>query len=144
MAANTTPIFPIAPVSVPTQFVNADGTTAKSIYSPTLTNGARVDKILVTNTDTAAYTLQIFLRKSATNYLLCSVPIPASAGNLSTVPPVDVFAIVSALVASGVFINDAMGNRVLYLDAASSLQAAMTGTITAAKAVNILVLGGEY
>ena len=145
MAASTTPIFPNVVRSAVAQFTNADTTTAKAIYTPTGTNGARVDGITVTNTDTNPYTVQLFMRQGSTNYLLGTASIPASAGNLGTVQPVNLLAAIA--VASGgpnPFPVDAQGNMILYLDASTSLWAAMTGTITAAKSVNFTTLGGEY
>lgn len=145
MAANIAPIFPIAPVSAIAQFLNADGTVAKSIYTPTLTNGVRVDGILITNTDTISYLFQLLLRKGATSYLLGTATIPASAGNLGSAQPVNLLAAIAA--ASGgpnPFPVDSSGNMILYLDAASSLWGGVTVAITAGKQINALTIAGEY
>lgn len=145
MAANTNPIYPVVPVSAVAQFVNADGTTIKAIYTPTLTNGARVDCIMVTNTDTIAYLAQLYLRKGGVNYLLGSATIPASAGNLGTVQPVNLLEAIGA--ASGgpaPFMTDPAGNKFLVLDAGTQLFVGMTVAVTAAKAVNFSTFAGEY
>ena len=144
MAANNNPIFPNVLRSAAVAFTSTDGTTAKSIYAGA-TNGARIDSIMITNTDTAAYTFQLFLNISATSYLIGSANIPASAGNTSAVQPVNLLPAIGA--ASGgpsPFVTDPYGNLVLYLGASVALYGGVTGAITAAKTMAVSVYGGEY
>lgn len=145
MAANTTPIFPAALALALTAFTSADTTVAKNIYTPTLANGARVDCINVTNTDTAGYIVQLFARIGSTNFLIGTAAIPASAGNLSTVQPVNLLeAIAAASSGPSPFLIDPSGNKYLYLGSTASLQLAITTTMTAAKTVAIAVSAGEF
>lgn len=146
MATNTNPIFPIAPVSVGTAFVNADGTTAKTIYTPTLANGARVDCIMATNSDTVARTLVLFLKRGGVMFCLGAAVIPIGAGWSGAVQPVNLFEAIGA--ASGgpsPFLTDPAGNKYLVLDATSTLFAEMLTTVTSGGAVvATVVFGGEY
>jgi len=145
MAANTTPIFPAAPVSAPVQFLNADGTTVKQIYAPTLTNGARVIGITVTNTDTAAYTFQLFLRKGGVNYLIGSGAVPISAGNTNASQAVNLLQQIDAASAgANPFFYDSYGNILFYLDVGSTLFGGVTGTITSGKQVNLVTFAEEF
>lgn len=144
MAANTTPIFPGTPASAVVQFANADGATAKQIYAPAGTNGARVVAMTLTNTDTAAYTFQLFLRKSTTSYLIGSIPLVASAGNLGTVGPAAGLPSIAALSGNNPFLYDAYGNIMFYLDSAAVLWGAMTTTITSGKLVNVVTFAEEW
>ncbi len=145
MAANINPIFPIAPVSAVASFVNADSITPKSLYTPTLLNGARVDGILLSNNDTIAHDVQLFLRRSSVSYSLGVVTVPINAGFDAAVPPVNMLAAIAALSpGSLVFMLDPYGNLVLPLDSASALWWAPLVVVTAAKVLNGIVLAGEY
>jgi hypothetical protein len=146
MAANTTPIFPAAPVSAPVQFLNADGTTAKQIYAPTLTNGARVVGLTLTSTDTATNSFQLFVRKGGVNYLIGTTAVAANAGNLGTVSSLDVMQ--GIINASGLnanpFLFDAYGNSIIYLDVGSTLFGGVLTTITSGKQVNLVTWAEEF
>jgi hypothetical protein len=143
-APNTTPIVPGTLRSFVVAFTPSDTTTAKSAYAPTGTNGARIDSICVTSTDTAARDLQLFLYKGGTSYLIGTVSIPAGAGNTSAVNPVELLAQSGNTGLIGLVAKDPYGNSVLWLDSSTTLYAAMGATITTAKQVTITGLAGEY
>lgn len=141
MVVTATPIFPQTIVNTPVTIVNADSTNKKTVYTGG-TNGSKVENILVTNTDTAAYTLQFFFTISATDYLVASVNIPASAGNLSTVNSINPLATTTNW---GPALNlDSNGNPYLYIANGTTLKAAVTGAVTAAKTMTILAQGGDF
>lgn len=144
MSSNNNPVYPQIPVSQVSKFVNADGSTPKALYTPS-GPGGRVDSIMVTNTDTAPYTVQLFLQRAAANYLLGSAVIPTSAGNLGTVQPVNLLAAIGAASAGQAsFITDPFGNVVIPVDAASSLFWAPTTTVASGKTLSAVTFGGDY
>ena len=141
MVVTATPIFPQTITNKVVTIVNADTTTLKTLYAAG-TNGTKVENILVTNTDTAAYTVQVYVTISATDYLIGSVNIPLSAGNLSTVNSVNLLSTTGNL---GPVLNlDSTGNPYLYLASGSTLKVATTGTVTAAKTITFFAQGGDF
>lgn len=138
MAVTATPIFPQTLQATGTAFVNATSTTATTIVTAGA-NGARIDKILLTNTDTSAYTCQFYIRLSSTDYLIGTVSCPISAGNLTTANAVD------ALSAGNLpLIRDSNGNLYLYLPPSATMKMAVTVAVTAAKTLAVTVLSGDY
>lgn len=141
MAVTATPIFPQTIVNSPVTIVNADASNKKTVYTGG-TNGSKVENILITNTDTVAYLLQFFFTISATDYLIASVNIPASSGNLATVVCVNPMATSTSW---GPALNlDANGNPYLYIANGTTLKAASTTTVTAAKTITIVAQGGDF
>lgn len=131
--AATTPnsaILPQTPRQVIGTIINANGTTPQTLVSGG-TNGSKVTSITCSNTDTASYTLQLLYQHSATNYVLDSVTIAVSAGNVAgTVPQ----PLLSTSVMPGASI-DGSGNPYLFLMSGDSLMIATTGAVTAAKTI---------
>ncbi len=141
MAVTATPIFPQTITNKVVTIVNADGTSLKTLYAAG-TNGSKVENILVTNTDTAAYTVQVYVTISATDYLIGSVNLPLSAGNTSSAPSINVLQATNNF---GTSVNlDANGNSYLYLASGSTLKVAVTGAVTAAKTVTFFAQGGDF
>lgn len=142
MPVTNTPIFPQTIVNTPVTIVNADGTGKKTVYTGG-TNGSKVENIQVTNTDSGvAYTLQFFMTISATDYLIGSVNIPLSAGNTSAAPTVNALNYANNW---GVALNtDSNGNNYLYVANGTTLKAAVTVAVTAAKTVTILAQGDDF
>lgn len=141
----STPQFPAVLASAGVKFTNADTTVAKAIYTPTGTNGARVDAVMAAWDDTVAGVLSLYLRRGASNFLLGSVPLAARAGDLSTVPAVNVLANIGLVgAAPPPFIQDPYGNSILYLDATTALWARVQATMTAAKTLDVTTFAGEF
>ena len=141
MAVTATPIFPQTINNTVVTIVNADASNLKTVYTAGAA-GSRVENLLVTNTDTNPYTVQITVVISATNYLIGSVTVPLSAGNTTAAPSVNLF---SALNNFGPYLcKDSNGNPYLYLASGSTLKVNTTGTVTAAKTVAFFCQGGYY
>lgn len=117
------------PVVAQVTFVNADGTAAKSLASY-LGGPWRVDSIYVTNDDTIDHVVDLFVRVTATNYLLGSANVPAGTGKAG-VPAVDVLAASLPSGSAGLALGDG-----------ASIQAAMEVAVAAAHTVTLNAFGG--
>jgi hypothetical protein len=144
MAVSNVPFFPQALLSPPTQFTNSTSTSTPTQILPTKTNGVKLEAILIASTDTSARDFNLYLNVSATNYLIGTVSIPASAGNSNSTPAVN---LLSALTGASPLLpipKDSNGNPYLYLDSSTALYAAPATTITSGKVWNIVVIGESY
>jgi hypothetical protein len=129
-----TPIFPQTIVNSPTTINNASGTSAVTLYTAPAA-GARIDKLILTSTDTSARDLQL----AVSGNLIGTVSVPIGAGNTSGVAAKDAFADPNIVLPV-----DAFGNKVLYLANGQTLQAIMPVAVTAAKAIVATPLGGSF
>jgi hypothetical protein len=109
--------------------VAADTTTLKQVFGGT-PNGTRLDAILVASDDTVDRVLDVWLVKSAVNYLLGSATIPAGTGTAGT-KSLDLLAEVLPTPIVGI-----------WLDSSVLLDVACETTVTAAKTIHITALGG--
>lgn len=116
-------------------FVNADSTTAKSIYTASA-DGGMVRKILVSSDDTSARVVRLYRRISATNYLLGSVSIPIGAGTAGAVS-VDIVASLYDKI-------DNAGNKLLGMPASGELQASVEVAVTSNKTLTITVVAEDF
>jgi hypothetical protein len=139
MAVTATPIFPQAVNVGLGTIVNGDGTTTKAIFTAGA-NGSKLEMLTVSSTDTSNRDVNIFLTRSATNYLLATVQIPLNSGNANNVAAVD---ILRSTMLPGLA-NDAMGNRILYLKSGDTLTFAATTTVTSGKQITAVAHGGDY
>lgn len=142
-------VLPQTPRSALAQITNAVGTG----LVPLVTGGAnasKVNSIVVSNTDTSAYTLQLVINvggslsggvvTGGTSYLLASVSVPVSAGNVAGTLPVGAL---SAASIPGVALDNT-GMPYLYLDNGNYLCIATTGTVTAGKAVSAIATVADF
>lgn len=135
MALTYTQPFPQTIVTQTTILNNASGTTITSVY-PVQTNGAVVGSINISNTDTNPYTVNIYVVKSAVNYLLATISIPASAGNTTAAPSVE---LINGQTNIPGLVKDAFGNTKLYIDSSTSIAIGVTSTITSPKQLSVVV-----
>lgn len=140
MAVTNTPIYPQSINQTAVTIVNADSTNKKTAYTAGA-NGSKIEAIYITNTDTNAYTMNIYETISGTDYLIGTVNIPLSSGNTTSAPTVNLFNMSTNF---GVILNrDASGNPYLYLAASAIIKVALTGAITAAKTMTIVSMGED-
>lgn len=131
MAANTSPIFQLKPLPVGgAQFTSADTTTKKTICTGA-TDGTRIDAIYVCSDDSAAVNLMFYLNDGSTDFYIGNVNIPAGSG-YTTVVRVDAM---STLAPSLGYI---------WLEASKTLKAKCLATMTAAKTMDVVPVGGIY
>jgi hypothetical protein len=142
----TTPnsaILPQTPRSAVAQIEGADGTNLKALVEGG-SNNSKVSAILASSTDTTARTLQLVRNVGGTNtggtvsgganYLISSVAIPASAGNVSATAPV---AVTSAATIPGLA-SDGVGNGFLYVNSGEFLCVAIsTGAVTLSEVISV-------
>lgn len=137
-----TPSLPQFPKCGKVQILPADASALKTAY-PGGTNGSKVTGVVASSTDTAARDVQIgtFNTGTAIFYPLATVTIPANAGNLAGTPPVNLLA---PAVIPGLPL-DSDGNPYIFLiDGNDSVQVKALTTVTAAKAISINSIGGDF
>jgi len=141
MAVSNVPIFPQSFNQTITTIVNADGTNKKTAYTAGI-NGSKLEAIYVTSTDTNAFTVNIYETLSGTDYLIGTLNIPASSGNTTSAPTINI------LNNSGNFgsvLNiDSNGNRYMYLVANAIIKVAVTSAYTAAKTMSFISMGEDF
>jgi hypothetical protein len=138
MSVTATPIFPQVVNGSITQFANADGTTAKSLYAAG-TNGSAIYSILVATNSASAVDAILGIYNGSTNYPIAIVSIPITAGYLDTVPSI------SYLAQSQVPLQvDAFGNPFLSLQSGYSIYMAMGTTLSSPKVMNFYIQAGDF
>jgi hypothetical protein len=131
MPANTSPIFVLTPHNEGQQFVNADGTAKKTLYTPGA-NGSRIDRILITSNDTATVTLLFYVTVGGTDYHLGDVQITTLQGYDAALGVDALQTLLRNLGGAGV------------LPSGHVLKAAAKTAVTAAKVVDVYVAGGDF
>jgi hypothetical protein len=121
------------------QIANADGTN-KKVIATAGAQGSVLEALGVTNTDTVASTMNLYVNDGSVDHLIGTVNVPASSGNTTAAPSLDLLR--NAQLPQLEF--DALGNQVIKLKAAYALKAALTGTITSGKLIDILGSGGDF
>lgn len=127
----TTPQFVSTPNTIGVNYANADGTTAKTIFTAA-SGGSRVDALVVSTTDTAANTVVLNLVKSAVTYTLGSYTLTPS-GSLGVPKAMDLLTLIPGLGALG-----------LVLKTGDTLTLALGTAITAGQTASVVVIGGDF
>ena len=139
MAGTATPIFPQTVKNYVAQILPADTTTKKTLVTGA-TNGTKIESICVASTDTAARDVQLWMTISAVDYLLATIAIAINSGNTNAVPTVDIMRHAQWPGLS----YDSSGNKILYVGSGSVLKIAALSTVTAAKEIDVLAIGGDF
>jgi hypothetical protein len=134
-------ILPQVPRSALAQIANSNGTSLMALATGGV-NASKVTSLVAANTDTNAYTLQLVVNvggtlsagvvSGGTNYLIASVALPASSGNIAGTPPVGVLSDANI---PGIAL-DSTAQPYLYLNSGNYLCVALTTTISAGKLVS--------
>jgi hypothetical protein len=135
-----TPVFPQSIKNGAVQIANADASNLKTIITPGA-NGARVDSLLVSSTDTSARDLQLVVTKGGVDYILGTLSVPANTGNTNAL------AMLNALAHANIgpfLINDLNGNKILFLESGSVLKAKTLTTVTSARFINLFASYGDF
>lgn len=151
MALSGIQVVPQVPKLYTAQLLNATNAFAFAANSATVTNlvsiatiganGARIDAITVSNSDTAAYTLQLlFLPTGGTLQLLATVTIPLSSGFTGVAPPVQ---LLSTTNTPGLP-KDSNNNSYLLVPASGLLYVGTTAQITSGKQVSAVAVGADF
>ena len=132
MAANTNPIYPLAPKFWGLLIENADSTGRRAVVTAGV-DGSRIDSLKITSTDTANMVVNFDLQIAGSgDYLhLGEVQVPDGSGTNSADIIVDALDILTL-------------GRPIMLGASDVLYAAVETAVTAAKQVAITAYGGDY
>jgi hypothetical protein len=130
MAANTSPIFELAPFTKGDTLTSADTTVAKILVTGG-TNGTRIDSLKCTTDDTAAVNLRFYIDNGGADLYLGVVALVAGAGYTT-----------EAAVDGMTTLSPTLGY--LVLAPASELKVSCLATMTAAKITTVLAQGGDY
>jgi hypothetical protein len=140
MAVSNLSIFPQKIQGWGLQLTNAIGTTITQLMAAG-TNGSVIESMNVSLTDTTANALFVYLQDaSAVNHLLGAVTVPISAGNLGTVPAIDVL---RSGQLPGIIV-DANGDYCLYVPIGFKVMVGANAAPAAGKIMDIVSLGADY
>jgi hypothetical protein len=121
------------------QTLNADGTNNKTVVTAG-SNGTKVVSLTASSTDTSNRIFQVQVSRSGTDYILCTVTVPAASGTDGTTASVDLLnsTILPGLPAD----ND--GQRYLFLQSGDTLTVKCTTTVTSGKIVSFASVEADF
>lgn len=140
MTANFSPIYPLTAQNGLANIANANTTGAVAIFTAGA-NGARVDALSMSNNDSVAHDVRVYVSDGTTDYLIATIAVPASAGWSSAVGAKAVFQDTNM---RGFVVLDPFGNYVCYLKATYILKAAVVVQMPGATLLGCRVLAGDY
>jgi hypothetical protein len=135
MAAS--PAFVASPKNPAVAFANADATAFKTLMTAG-TSGSRLDSLIASSTDTVSNVMQLAVTKSAVDYVIGEVTIPANAGTNGTVKSV---AVINPTDIPGLTYTE---GGALYLESGVVLKARMKTAVAGAFGVQLLGQGADY
>lgn len=118
-------------------------TTLLNCSSSPCSNGAIVEAINATLTDTSAHTVSLYLCTAscpAASYLLGTFSVPLSSGNTAAAAPINLLS--NAYLGASLPI-DSNGNKYLFVPKSSYLTVTDSSSV-ASKTLTLTVLGGAY
>lgn len=137
MAVNTSPIFELTPVFSAVQFLPADTTAKKTLYTAPAEadapSGIRIDSITIATNDTAAQNVAFYINDpngAGTDQYIGNVNVPIGSG-YTTVARVEGLQQLTTI-------------GYIWLPFEAILKCNMVATITAAKQTDISLYGGAY
>lgn len=130
MAANTSPIFELAPFLKGDTLDDGDTTTAITLVTGGA-DGTRIDSLMCSTNDTAAVNLRFYVDNGGADLYLGVVLLAIGSG-YTTVARVEAMNTLSP----------ALGY--LVLPSASELKVSCLATMTAGKVTTVVALGGDY
>lgn len=139
MAGTATPIFPQTVKNYVAQILNADASNKKTLVTGA-TNGTKIEALSLASTDTTARDVQLVMTVSSVDYILATVAVPVTAGSVDNVPSVDVLRHAQWPGLS----YDANGNKILYVASGAVLSIKALTTVTTAKEIDCLAVGGDF
>jgi hypothetical protein len=135
MPVGASPIYSNAVYTNGVAFALADGTTGKVVaYGNTAQLLLR--SVLLTNLSANPYTFDVLLRRSAVDYQIARVLVPANTGHANGTPAIN---LIDPDIIPGL---DSEPNTKLTLMAADQLVLAPTGALSGTDAVHVVVIGG--
>jgi hypothetical protein len=139
MPTSSTPVLVQTPKLGLAQIVNADASNKKTVVTAGA-NGSKLTALTAASDDTSARVVQVIVTRSATDYVLASVSVPAASGTDGTAAAVNL--INSAILPGLPVDND--GQRYLFLESGDTLAVKSTTTVTAGKTVSAAANFGNF
>lgn len=139
MAVTATPVFVQTPKVGVVQIVNADASNSKTVITAGA-NGSKAVSVTVVSDDTSARILTLRITRSATNYPICAVSVPASSGTDGTTVAVN---LVNSTILPGLP-TDNDGQRYLFLQSGDTLTVVSGTTVTAAKTITLTAVYADF
>ncbi len=134
---SSAPSFITSPKNPAVAFANADATAFKTLMTAG-SSGSRLDSLIASSTDTVSNVMQLAVTKSAVDYVIGEVTIPANAGTNGVVKSV---AVLNPTDIPGLTYTE---GGALYLENGAVLKARMKTAVAGAFAVQLLGVGGDY
>jgi hypothetical protein len=134
---SASPAFIASPKNPAVAFANADATAYKTLMTAG-SSGSRLDSLIASSTDTVANVMQLAVTKSAVDYVIGEVAIPANAGTNGTVKSV---AVLNPTDIPGLAYTE---GGALYLESGVVLKARMKTAVAGAFGVQLLGVGGDF
>lgn len=137
----STPTFVGTPGLALLQLTSGEGTATEPLLDVTGTGSAKVVSIIATSTDTSNRTVQLYVLRAGTLYLLGSTVIPAGAGTDGVTPAVNMLN--PSLMPGLPVDND--GQAYLFLvGGTDKLEVILVAGLTSGKFINIAVVYGTF
>ena len=130
MAVTNTAVFAQRPRKAVAQLLTGDSTNKKALVTAGA-DGSKLVSLSASSDDTSNRTIQLFITRSSTDYLIGTAVVPTLAGTDGATLPVDMLSLIPGLPVD----ND--GQRYLFLESGDALKVATTVAVTAAKAVHL-------
>jgi hypothetical protein len=130
------PIFTATPNVTGTAFANADSTNYKTIYTPGA-SGSRVHAIMVTSDDSVEHYMSFAIEQSSTQYVLGTAYVAAKPSSSFSHASTNVL---DPDMWTWLNINDIA----IVLPAGTLIKLKMDVAVSAAQAVDVVVMGGDY
>jgi hypothetical protein len=133
------PIFVGAVKSPMAQILPADASNLVVLWTPGA-SGSKITALGISSTDTSDRDVAFYVTRGGVDYLLFTLKVPLNSGNTNAIPAVD--ALASSM---GPWVRiDQDGSKYLNLESGAVLKAKALTTVTAAKALQFAMHGGDY
>jgi hypothetical protein len=139
MPTSSTPVLVQMPKLGLVQILNADASSKKTVVTAGA-NGSKLTALTASSDDTSARIIQLIVTRSATDYILASVSVPASSGTDGTAAAVN---LLNPTILPGLSVDND-GQRYLFLESGDTLTVKSTTTVTTAKTVSIAAGFGNF
>lgn len=128
--ANTSPIFEANVRVLGIQFTSADASALKS-FGTIGANGTRIDSIMCSTNDTAAVNLAFYINDGAVDHYIGNVNVPIGSG-YTTVARIEAMSTLAPVLGY------------LVIPSGYLLKANCVATMTSAKVLDVVAVGGDY
>jgi hypothetical protein len=135
---NINPTFPKQPQNAKVQISHATNLQDVTVVTPGA-NGSKLVGLIATNSDTNPYSVQVKVTNGS-DYLLGTITVPASAGNLAGTPAVN---LLNPATIVGLPI-DSDGNPFLFLISGDTLTVASLTQVTSGQTINVTAIYSDF